>query len=89
MAEEKRAKVEKWKLTPEMTQWVKSYRKFLKIKERIAQPLMYHASQAEQLRDAYDQLQTGQSQMLQRIPQVTKELDKQPEFEKSQMEMRY
>ena len=88
MPNDKKERVEKWKLTPEMTQWVKSYQKFVKMQKQIAQPLMFHAQKSEQLKDAFDQLQTGKSQMLQKVPQISKDLDKQPEFETSQMELR-
>lgn len=85
---DKREKVEKWKFTPEMVQWAKSYKTFLKMQRQLAAPLMYHAQRATQLRDAFQQLQTGRSEMLQRVPQISKELDKQPEFETGQMELK-
>ena len=75
MSEQQKAKVEKFRITPEMRAFTKVYRQQVKRADMLQQGLMKNAAQGRALMEEAQQVGQGVQQLLQNFPkEQTEEL---------------
>jgi hypothetical protein len=74
----KEAKVEKWKLTPEMKEFIKAYKKYYKIGDQLSTAYQQQLDEADVTRQMIEEVEGMKQLMLQSTPEEpTRELEGQ------------